>query len=407
MASLENIVSRLPKTELHLHLDGSLNCSFIIDKAKQCGINLPIFNNSNDLRDLLMNEKAIQRSENKNISILEQYILEKYASNSNWKVFDFCNQFLQTKENLYNATRELIIDLAIKHNVWLCEIRFCPTLHILDGLTESEIVESVINGYKNGVNYIKKIKNIDIKGGIIICILRSFEEKHWFNMLKLTKKYLGKGVIGMDIAGNEADFPLKIFEQSTPNFLEKCSEMKIPLTIHCGEFPVIPKTNENIKIALKYKDIVSRIGHGLTLQFDKDLILNLKKNSNIGIEVCLTSNCGGGKKCKNYKNHPIKLMRKFGLNCCLNSDNILLSGDDKLCANPTNEILKYINELNADWIEIKNVLMTGAKLSFDKSIDDKWLNKFELEIDSVINSVVCDDSSVVLKLIDELIVCFE
>ncbi len=49
-------------------------------------------------------------------------------------------------------------------------------------------------------------------------------------MLDLTKKYLDKGVIAMDIAGNEADFALNIFEESTPNLLQKCVEMKVPLT---------------------------------------------------------------------------------------------------------------------------------------------------------------------------------
>ena len=83
-------------------------------------------------------------------------------------------------------------------------------------------------------------------------------------------------------------------------------------------------------------------------------------------------------------------MTKFGIKCCLNSDNILLSGDDKLIANPTNEIIKYITELGADWKDIKDVLMNGATLSFDKTIDEEWLNKFEIEIDSVINSVIND-----------------
>ena len=83
---------------------------------------------------------------------------------------------MQTKENLFNATRQLVIDLFTNYNVWICEIRFCPTLHVLDGLTEAEVVESVINGYKDAVNHIKATKNIDIKGGIIICVLRSFEE---------------------------------------------------------------------------------------------------------------------------------------------------------------------------------------------------------------------------------------
>ena len=409
---LYEIVSKLPKTELHLHLDGSLGCKFIINAAKNNGVKLPKFDNPKDLRSLLMKEKSIQRSENENnISIIDQYILSKYKSSSNWKVFDFCNQFLQTKDNLFNATKQLIIELVINYNVWLCEIRFCPTLHCLDGLSETEVVESVINGYKDAVNYIKITKNIDIKGGIIICVLRSFHEKHWFDMLELTKKYLNNGVIGLDIAGNERDFPLSLFENSSPNFLSKCEEMKVPLTIHAGEFPVIPKTNENIKIAIKYNNVVKRIGHGLTLQFDQELAKKIQTRG-IGVECCLTSNVGGGKKCKNYKVHPIKMMRKHSIKCCLNSDNILLSGDNQLIGNPINEIIKYIIELGADWKEIKQVLMNGANLSFDESIDHQWLKKFEMEIDNVINKSVIDDgidnyNYITLKLIDELIHNFD
>ena len=67
--------------------------------------------------------------------------------------------------------------------------------------------------------------------------------------MNLTKLYLNKGVIG-----NEADFPLNIFE-SSPNFLQKCIENKIPSTVHAGEFPVILLTNKNIEIVLKYENI--------------------------------------------------------------------------------------------------------------------------------------------------------
>ena len=393
---IQSIITKLPKTELHLHLDGSLNSFFIIESAKSNGINLPNLKHPNDLRSLLMKEKSLRRA-NKKETVIDEYILSKYKSESNWKIFDFCNQFLQTRDALLTATKQLVIELALEHNVWIIEIRFCPSLHVLNGLTESEVTEAVINGYREGVQYIHNKTNIQIKGGIIICILRSFEEKHWFSMLDIAAKYLNKGVIGLDIAGNEAGFPLNIFEDCKPNLLAKCVEMGVPLTLHSGEFPVRAKTNENIEIAIKY---AQRIGHGITLQFDENLMQRVKE-CGVGVECCLTSNVGGGQKVKSYAVHPIAQMRRFGIECCLNSDNTLLSGDEELKANPTNEILKYVMELGADWKEIKAVLMNGAKLSFDKSIDEQWMSGFEQAIDDAIASV--DDDKNALQLLDELI----
>eukprot|EP01083_Nonionella_stella_P183664 664341_1 len=402
---LYEIVSKLPKTELHLHLDGSLNSEFMIDSAKRNGIPLPQITDPDQLRDLLMKQKSARRK-NKNASLIDEYICTKYKSNSNWKVFDFCNQFLQTEHDLLNATKQLVIDLAMNHNVWLIEVRFCPTLHVRNGLSEAQVTQSVIDGYQAAVDYIQITKHVQLKGGIILCILRSFAPKHWFNIIDVASQYLGKGVIAVDIAGNEADYPLSIFEQHTPNLFATCVQKKVPLTIHAGEWPVTPKTNDNIRIALRYPEVVSRIGHGLTLQFDEDLMRQVHK-AGVGVECCLTSNVGGAKKCANYKVHPIECMRKFGIRRCLNSDNTLLSGDAQLVPSPTNEIVKYITELNADWSEVKQVLMYGAQLSFDKTIDDAWINRFEKEIDDVLRSVLHTHDSVPLKMLNELIAIFE
>ena len=59
-SKLYKIVSRLPKTELHLHLDGSLNSSFIVNAAEECGVDLPSFEDANELRDLIMSEKEFK-----------------------------------------------------------------------------------------------------------------------------------------------------------------------------------------------------------------------------------------------------------------------------------------------------------------------------------------------------------
>ena len=66
---------------------------------------------------------------------------------SNWKIFDYCNIFLQTFQNLKSATKDICSSL-IQQNVLICELRFCPQLHTLKGLKPFEAVEAVIEGIK-------------------------------------------------------------------------------------------------------------------------------------------------------------------------------------------------------------------------------------------------------------------
>ena len=99
-------------------------------------------------------------------------------------MFDFCNKFLQTKEELSDATSDLLIRLT-KENVWYAEVRFCPTLHTMEGLTEDQAVQAVLEGMRKHSGERGKIV-----AGIIICALRSKELQHGLEMVKLAKKYM-------------------------------------------------------------------------------------------------------------------------------------------------------------------------------------------------------------------------
>ena len=85
-----------------------------------------------------------------------QFLILSVESGKNWKVFDFCNMFLQTANELEEATSDILQRLR-KENVVYAEIRFCPTLHTLESLTSEEAIEAVLKG---DLFYFEKYKTL-------------------------------------------------------------------------------------------------------------------------------------------------------------------------------------------------------------------------------------------------------
>lgn len=106
---------KLPKIELHCHLDGSLRPETIIDISRKEGINLCSF----DINDI---QKEITAP-------LECKSLDEYL-----KAFAIPNLVMQSKESLRRIAFELLEDCAAE-NVKYIEVRFAPLLHTLKGLT--------------------------------------------------------------------------------------------------------------------------------------------------------------------------------------------------------------------------------------------------------------------------------
>lgn len=110
--------------------------------------------------------------------------------------------------------------LMARENVWLLELRFCPMLHTLEGLTEAAAVDAVVEGLELARKRILTTKPF-FAAGVILCALRSYPDDHGVRMAELAAKKLAPrvstlpnnslpaiGVVGWDIAGDEGSFPL-------------------------------------------------------------------------------------------------------------------------------------------------------------------------------------------------------
>ena len=280
-------IKEIKKVELHLHLDGSLRPDTVIDIAKKDGIILPTYNGEELKKYLSVDET------NKD---LVEYL----------KKFDIPIKVMQTKENLKRVTFELLEDLA-KDNYIYVELRFAPHLHLQKGLNIDEVVESVIDG----INEAEKL--YEIKANVLLCVMRHMNVNLGYEIVDLAKKYLGNKVCGLDLAGDEFNYSVMLFEK----VFKKAQEENVPFTIHSGE----AKGAESIVDALKVGAL--RLGHGIRAFEDFRLLKELKEKR-ITLECCPISNLNTH-IFKDFHEYPLKTYLNEGLKATINTDNRTVS----------------------------------------------------------------------------------
>ena len=188
-----------------------------------------------------------------------------------------------------------------RENVIYAEIRFSPLKHINRGLTLNEVVDSILLGFSE----------CKVKTNLILCMMRGASREDNHKVIELANKYLGHGVGGVDLAGDEEHIPFTDSEY----FFRICKFANIPVTIHAGEV-----TTRDIKDIIHY---TKRIGHGIKIVEDAEL-MKLVKEKDILLEVCPNSNIDT-KNSDNYTNHPIRKLYDYGIKVCINTDNRTVS----------------------------------------------------------------------------------
>ena len=322
MKFTSEVIKKLPKAELHCHLDGSLRIDTILRLALEQGIELPS-NNKSILESILMVKD--------NIGSLKEYL----------KKFDVILSILQTPDALTVIAYELAMD-CWKDGIRYLEVRYCPELHTKNGMTLSDTVNAVKLGLKQAE------KKCEIITGIIICSLRNMSPLHSLELSKLAVKYKNKGVVGFDLAGIEENFPAKKHKEAFYLILNN----NINTTIHAGEAFGPKSIHQAIHICGAH-----RIGHGTRVYEDIDL-LNYINNHRIPLEICLTSNIHT-KTVSSISKHPFKYFIDEKIRVTLNTDNRLISNTSL-----SKEYEIAINNFNLNENEIRTIIINGFKSAF-------------------------------------------
>lgn len=279
------MIKKMPKIELHCHLDGSMNLDVTKELLKEIG------KTYEDAQ--LMN--MLQAPED--CPSLADYLTR----------FDLPISLIQTKNGLRKSAKAVALDAATE-NVKYIEVRFAPTFSTNEGLSIRDIIESVQIGLKEAE------AEADIKTGIIVCAMRHLPMEINLAMLKEARELYGAGVVACDLAGDEKAFPTRNFVE----FFETAKELGVPYTIHSGECGSV----ENIRVALELG--AKRLGHGIAMGRDLDLMKECARRG-IGVELCPSSNLQT-KAITSFDEYPLRSFMAAGIPISINTDNRMVSG---------------------------------------------------------------------------------
>jgi len=315
-------IQKLPKTDLHVHLDGSMRYETIFDLAKKQNVKLPA-TTVEKLKEIVSCTGAC--------ASLVEYL----------RGFEVTLSVLQEEDALYRAAYELAED-AHKENIKYMEVRYSPILHTQKGMRLTQISDAVIHGLRAAE------RDFGIKTRVIICGMRNMEPVNSLRLAELAVAYKNKGVIGFDLAGGESNNPAKLHKEAFDLALKN----NLNITIHAGE----AYGPESIAQAI-HNCGTHRIGHGTRLLEDGDL-LSYVNDHRIPLEICIKSNYHT-KAVDSIKNHPIVLYLDYGLRVTMNTDNRMISDTTM-----TDEFMLAMTELNITYQEIKNIIINGFKSAF-------------------------------------------
>lgn len=323
---------RIPKVLLHEHLDGGLRPQTIIELARDHDYRGLPTEDATELADWF--HRGAQRGN------LPEY-LEGFAHTVG---------VMQSREALERVAFEFIEDMA-RDGVIYAEVRFAPVFHTGLGLTQDEVVETVIAGLTRGG------KEYGVEWGLIICAMRDRTDS--LEAAELAIRWRDEGVVGFDLAGGEAGHPPK---KHLPAF-EAIRRANFHITIHAGEAFGL----ESIWQALQWCG-AHRLGHGTRLRNDIEVaedgsmkigqLAQYILDRRIPIEMCLLSNLHTGAT-PTLEEHPFALFHKVGFRVCLNTDDRLMSDTSM-----TKELQTATALFNLDLVDLEKVTMNAMKSAF-------------------------------------------
>ncbi len=288
----------VPKAVLHDHLDGGLRRTTILELADEQGYSGLPATEAGELASWFFQGRS---------GSLEVYL----------EAFDQTTSVMQTESAISRVAYEAGVDLAADGVVY-AEVRYGLSLSMRRGLSREAVLEAMLDGFERA----NRDSGIAVYG--IATALR-----HWTDssdVARAASRYVGRGIVGFDLAGPERGFP-------PDAHLEACrisSESGLGLTLHAGE-------NDRPNSMWRALALcgAQRIGHGAHVvedaRFELGVLTDLGvfatrvRDHRIPLEIAITSNLHTG-SWETASEHPFGALHAAGFNVSINTDNRLMSG---------------------------------------------------------------------------------
>ena len=204
----------------------------------------------------------------------------------------------------------------------------------------------------------------ELHAGLILCAMRGADNKEAnLETVRVAAKYLGKGVVALDLAGAEALFPTRDFE----DVFALARELEVPFTIHAGE----ADGPDSIRTALAFG--ARRIGHGVRALEDAALVKELAEKR-IPLECCPTSNLNT-KMFPDMAHYPIRALLEAGVRATVNTDNMTVSDTTE-----SKEFAKLEQAIGLTAAEEKQLLLNAVDAIFGGEDEKERLRKLIAEM---------------------------
>lgn len=370
-----DLIARLPKSDLHVHLDGSLRLETLIELARRRRVRLPSYTPE---------------------GLREKVFKPRYAGLAEYlRGFGYTVAVMREPEAIERVAFELGED-AVAEGVRYLEARFAPQLHVARGIEALETLAAAARGLEraarahNRSRPVRQGADLPFAFGMICCAMRNFspamssyyaalagvlpETPHRdlaalasleaARLAVRARDTLGLPVVGFDLAGEEAGYRAAhhaaAYQEAHRHFLRK--------TVHAGEAYGPESIHE--ALTLCHAD---RIGHGTWL-FAADRIADRRIAdreafvealvehigfAHVTIEVCPTSNIQTIPEFPSLKVHPLRRMMKHSLSVAICTDNRLVSR-----TTVTDELWHVTRELRLDRPALHRLALAGFKGAF-------------------------------------------
>ena len=315
------LLRRLPKAELHVHLDGSLRPGTMVDLARAARVELPTRDVDGLRRHMLVDDAAD----------LDGYL----------RRFDITIALLQTPESIERVAYEMVEDAARDH-LRLLEVRYCPELSTRDGLSVDEAIGAEWRGLARGE------RDFGVRTGIINCSLRHFDPAVSLRLAERSVANRSRGVVGFDLAGGEHGRPPGAHRAA----FDAAMAGGLGITVHAGEAAGAASVADAVQTCH-----ANRLGHGTRLGEDP-VLQDYVRDRRILVETNLSSNLQT-RAVPRIADHPVRRYFDAGLNVTLCTDSWLMSGTTL-----SREYWLAHTELGFTREEIDRMILNGFASSF-------------------------------------------